>query len=538
MSETRQLAQQKVEDRARAKRDVFFLANSVLGFDFQPDVHAELFAAFPKFDEGRPWVEQSDTKDVMVLWSRGHYKTTAVVVKVIQAILNNPSVRVLLMQGSLKVTQTLLKQILAHFTGEAEGSRLAELFPEFCGTKTELGATATQFTTPARTRKQLAQATCTVASPRSVKTGQHYDLGVFDDLVNDQNFRNAKLLEKVRQDFTLAQALVDPGCYRWLTGTRYAFSDLYEQVLRWQNESGKWTVSVKDCWTDGSKGLPDDQKIPRFPRFTKKSGEIGGFTREELLQMQQDDPANFACQYLNQPIHGSQQAYTKELLLGAAISPEDAGVLSQPILVVDLASSDSIKADDSVICCGRIDTMGVGYLTDIRGNQWQPMELALNVIDMALRHRPAKIMFEKTASCIYFVDFLKLIARQKNVYLPIEYIKVDNRADAKNMRVVALAGVIKRKRFRFFLGLPKFDKLMEQAITFPKGRFGHDDYIDTTALLYQELSKQMLSAPVRTSLQHPILAIMNDREHALIKTLTEAEQRAVDMPDSTGLGLD
>src|ERR1700674_461424 len=65
MNEALQLANQKVEDRARAKRDVFFLANDVLGFDFQPDVHAELFAAFPKFDESKPWVEQSELKDIM-----------------------------------------------------------------------------------------------------------------------------------------------------------------------------------------------------------------------------------------------------------------------------------------------------------------------------------------------------------------------------------------------------------------------------------------------------------------------------------------
>src|ERR1700676_2841501 len=341
-------------------------------------------------------------KDIMVLWSRGHYKTTAVVVKIIQAILNNPNIRILLMQGSIGVTKTLLKQVVAHFSGDAEGSRLAELFPEFCGTKTELGATVMQFTTPARTRKQLAQATVTVASPKSVKTGQHYDLGVFDDLVNDQNFRNAKLLDKVREDFTLAQALVDPGCYRWVTGTRYAFGDLYEHILRWQDKFGKWVVSVKDCWTDDSKGKPDLQKTPRFPRFTKKSGEIGGFTLEELLQMQADDPQNFACQYLNQPVHSSQQAYTKELLMSAVINPADTPALSQSIMVVDLASGDSPKADDSVITIGRADSVGCGYLCDMRGDQWQPMELAMNVIDMFLRYRPTKVMFEKVQSCVYF----------------------------------------------------------------------------------------------------------------------------------------
>ena len=56
MTDNNQLAQQIVEDRARAKTDKFFLANSVLGFDFQ-ECHAELFACFPSFDSNKPWAE-------------------------------------------------------------------------------------------------------------------------------------------------------------------------------------------------------------------------------------------------------------------------------------------------------------------------------------------------------------------------------------------------------------------------------------------------------------------------------------------------
>lgn len=520
---------EKFEARAKCRSDKFYLAD-VLGYDFQWETHAELFSCFVQYNGDVSWAEQSEIKDRMVLWSRGHYKTTAVVVDVIQSILNFPNIRILLMQGSMGVTKTLLKQVVSHFTGQALGSRLAELFPEHCGEKSELHGTAMQFTTLARTDGKLAQATVTVASPKSVKTGQHYDAGYFDDLVNDQNYRNPKLIDKVREDFTLAQALIDPGGYRFVSGTRYAFGDLYEQILRWQNKAAKWIISVKDCWTDASASLPDDQKIPRFPRFKKHNGELGGYTREELLQMQQDDPANFANQYLNKPIHTSQQAYTEELLNGAVIRNEDTPALSQPIMMVDLASSEEATADDSVIQVGKMDTMGCGYLCDQRGGQWAPFELAMNVIDLALRHRPSTIFFEGTASAKYFMDFLRLIARQKNVFLPIDSIKVDTRADAKNMRVVALAGVIKRGRFKFLAGLPKFARLIQQACEFPKSRSGHDDYIDTAALLYHELSKEMMSLPIRKTFVNPILAMMNSADNVFVTPEVQ-----IDTNDMTGL---
>ena len=538
-------AKKVVEERARAKHDDFFLANEVLGYDFQPDVHAELFACFPRYDASKSWVEQSAQKDFMVLWPRGHYKTTAVVVAVIKAILNFPNIRILLMQGSVQVTQTLLAQIASHFSGQAWGSRFQELFPEYCGAQEDgewnfsrrvRAETANRLTTPARTQQQLAQATITVASPRSVKTGQHYDLGFFDDLVNESNYQNPKLLVKVQESFTLAQSLIDPGCYRFVTGTRYAFGDLYEQIVRWQSESGKWLISICDCWTDETRNLPDEEKKPRFPQVRKKNGDLGGFTLEHLLQMQKDDPATFACQYLNKPIHSSQQAFTKEMLYGACVPANDAPRLSQSIMMLDLASSEAVRADDSVIAVGRFDVFGTMYLTGLAGGQWTPLELAYHTIDMILRHRPALICFENTASCVYFVQILRMAAQARRVYIPeVKFVKVDTRADAKNVRVVGFAGVVKRGRAKFFLGLPNFEKLVEQACEFPKGRYGHDDYIDDVALLWQQGSEAFLTMAPPEAPRNPILALIADRENALVKRLTEAELQAVSHPDMTGL---
>jgi hypothetical protein len=537
-------AQKRVEERARAKRDDFFLANEVLGYDFVPEVHAELFACFPRYDAEKSWVEQSEQKDYMVLWSRGHYKTTAVVVQAIKIILNFPNIRILLMQGSVQVTQTLLAQISSHFSGQAFGSRLQELFPEFCGVQQEgewnlnksvRKQTANRMTTPARTALQLAQATITVASPKSVKTGQHYDIGFFDDLVNESNYQNPKLLIKVQENFTLGQSLIDPGNYRFVTGTRYAFGDLYEQIVRWQEKDHKWLIDIRDCWTDASKNLPDEAKEPRFPQFRKKNGELGGFTRELLLQMQRDDTATFACQYLNKPVHTSKQPFNKEMLYGACVPAKDSPWLSQSLMMLDLASSDAPKADDSVITVGQMDALGKMYVTGIRGDQWVPFDFALNVIDMALRHRPAKIVMEKTASAVYFSDYLQMLARQKGVVLPIDFVKVDTRADAKNMRVTGFAGVVKSGRTKFLMGLPGFDKLVEQACEFPKGRYGHDDYIDCVALLWQEITKEFMALPMRSTQTNPILALIADRENALVKQLTSAEFQAVSSPDLTGL---
>lgn len=496
--------QQRLDERARARTDRLFLANEILGYDFAEETHTELFEQYPEFHDNQPWSTQFPTRDILILWPRGHYKTTAVVVVVIQAVLNNPDIRVLLMQGTVKVTKTLLKQIASHFEGSASTSRLSELFPEFCGSKKELGLTAEQFVTPARTKKQLAQATVTVASPKSVKTGQHYDLGIFDDLVNDSNYRNPIQLAKVEEDFNMARPLIDPGCPRFVSGTRYAFGDLYENIIRKDSarsnqETQEWVISVKTCWLeDGS---------PRFPQHTTKDGRTVGFTREMLLQMMRDDPATFSSQYLNHPVSESTQYLTEQNLLNAVVAEKDSPALSQSVLFVDLAA-EGIHPDDSVILSGRVDPVGRAYVVDMRGGTFTVAQLAMHVIDMAVKHRPLKVMIEKTSSAQYFVAYLLTVCRDKGVTLPIDYIKVDNRPNAKNIRVQAMAGQVKNKRMYFLSGLPNWDKFVEQTISFPKGRHGHDDWPDTAALMCQFFSASYVGIAPRPVTKHPFIAML------------------------------
>lgn len=475
------LIEKRLAERDKARTDLMYLACEVLGYDFTEETHRELFEQYPAFAdvEKTPWAEQFSKGDVLVLWPRGHFKSTAVVVLAIQAILLNPDIRILLMQGTIKVTKNLLKEIASHFDGSHSRSRLNELFPEFCGNKKQLLLSSDRFTTPARARKQLQQATCTVASPKSIKTGQHYDLGFFDDLVNDGNYRNPLLLAKVEEDFNMARPLVDPGCPRFVSGTRYAFGDLYENIIR--RNKGEWIVSVKTCWKDA------DGTIPRFPQYKTKDGRLVGLTREMLMQIASDSPGIFSSQYLNYPIASSQQVLPEHVILSAVIARDDAPALSQAVLFVDLASEGE-NPDDSVCIAGKVDNIGRMYMVDAVGGVLPVASLAVAVLNMVVKHRPLKVMIEKTASATYFKEYLKVVAKDKGIQVPIEDIKVDNKPDAKNKRVEALAGHVKNKRFLFFAGLPCWDKFIEQAKQFPKGRHGHDDWPDTAGLMSQVLS--------------------------------------------------
>ena len=516
-------AQKRIEERERARVDKMFLANEVLGYTFQPDVHGELFANFIQIQPGIQLFFQSDTKDRLVLWSRGHYKSTAATVEVIQLILNWPDVRVCIMRSTKEATEEWMNEILAHFTGEAEGSRLGELFPEFCGTKKALKATGSHFTVPARTRKQLREATVTVASATSNTTGKHFDVGMFDDLVTPQNCDNKKQLDKVTKGFYHYVPLIEPGGYKYVTGTRYAHGDLYEQIIH-KNTNGNWVVSVKTCWSDDGQGVRFPQRVVKTNTGVEK---VIGFTRELLLQIRQDDPAMFASQYLNPPASTAKQVFSDERLLEATIAAKDAPSLSQAMLFIDTASSIGEDCDDTVVIAAKQDVLGRVYIVDAVGGRWLPGQQCNQIIAMSQKYRPLRVMFEKTAGIDSLVALLNLICRDLDVLLPIDYIKVDNQEGAKNTRVLSLDDHLRKKKLFFFAGLAGWDKIVSQLKKFPKGRGGHDDWADCVALAVRYLTT---NTPVTTPLsaeRHPLLRMieMHGRDvtdevmHGVVPTL-------------------
>jgi hypothetical protein len=480
-------------ERERAKIDRMYLANEILGYDFRPETHQELFDQYPPFIEGQPW--QFEQRDVLILWARGHFKTTAVmVVIVIQAILVFPDIPILIMQGNIKNTQERLKEIASHFMGMAQGSRFLEIFPEFCHkpkrgnpkpTKQDLQLTRNSFVTPARQRLQIPQATVTVASPKTIKTGQHFKLGIFDDLVNDQNYRSRAMLNKVRDDFDMCFPLIDPGCPRFVSGTRYAFGDLYDVIVeRTKRVTGPahadWRVSITTAWKDDN----EPAGIPRMPQYIGKDGNPHGFTPEILWQVKRDSPGVYASQYLNKPMLESQQILTEEDMNKATILAHQAPPLSSSILFIDLAAEGDTEPDDSVIIEGKTDAQGVIYAVGGDGGQWSIPQLGAVVIQYALKVRPAKILIEETASAKYFVEYLRMAVRDLGLNLPLDYIKVDNRKGAKPTRVKAYAGHVKGGRLKFFVGLSYWAKLVKQSVQFqPNMKHTHDDYPDTMALM-------------------------------------------------------
>ena len=509
-------------ERDRARTDKLFLANEILGCHFVPEVHGELFDQFLTPKPSQSIFQWDTVKDRLILWPRNHYKTTALTVEVISLIINCPEIQICIMRSTLKQSQKWLKEIASHFTGEASGSRFREVFPEFCGTRKELGLTASKFITTAPRKTQGREPTVYIASFTSDTTGDHYDVGFFDDLVTKENFKKPEQLQKVIDGFWAITPQVNPGGYRYVSGTRYAHGDLYDEIMA-KNTAGNWRVSIKDCWKDSN-----PEHGPLFPQqvVTLRSGipKQVGFTTELLLQYMADDPAMFASQYLNRPATEGQGYFSEAMFTAAKAEPNATIQLSQPVLFVDLAATTGPRSDDSVILCGKVDAQANVYLVDGIGDRWEPQTLALQVIAMTVKHRPLKVMVENTASCKYFVELLALLAREKGIHIPIDFIKVDTQADAKIIRVKAVSTYLSRGRLKIFSNLPCWEKLVKQFINFTGDRHGHDDYPDTVALMMNFFTGNVLPPSPQVSKNDMIALLERDlRAEQMNKMLQEPD---------------
>lgn len=483
------------EMRAACKTDPFFLAG-VLGYDFDKtrDVHEPLFDLLPKIKPGVSLRDLSEGKNRLILWPRGHYKSSAMIVYMVQLILNFPDIRILLMQANQRLGKLWLRELKSHFLTHGvkaanQKSMLPDLFPEFCA---PVLGTAMEFTVPARQRQHLPAATATVASTKAANTGQHYDVFFPDDLVNQQNYRNVELLDQLMSDFDLFTPLIDPGGYTFMTGTRYHAADIYGRIIR--RNQGEWVVSVKGCSLTGKWPITDDNEL-LFPVRETRDGRKIGFTRGILEKLWQDNPETFFAQYFNQIVAGHRQIFPEKLILSSVRASDDKAFPTHAptVFFIDLAEGKRAESDHSVIAAGRQSGNTV-WITDCVGHTWSTYELAITLIVMTLKHRPVRIIVAKEPGAVHFVEYAKVLAREKGIVLPIALQeKASRHKDAKKIRIEALESRFRTKQLFLVAGIPNFDRLLEEFTQFPKGE--HDDRPDAIAMLVEWFSQAFVEVP-------------------------------------------
>lgn len=510
----------------------------ILGMDFQDDPHSQLFAQFLQKRPGAGVVLsdlETQFKKTMILWPRGLFKTSSIIVEIVQLILNYPNVRICFLTGGDQLAKRQCARVKRVF--EKPSKRFKMLFPEFCvhsvrnkkitdetdarawsDEPAKLG-TLHEFTVPCRTNDTFAEPTFAISTARSVKAGSHFDVIIIDDLVNEQNYRSPKALEKCYQDYIDICPLLEPTGFILMTGTRYSFGDTYQRIQEMAQEEEKqlgktiWKFSVRDCWSTGCQncvhtdvyhdyvvnisqppckmcacpGFKDrGNKGVLFPETRTHDGRsIGhtvGFLKGERLRL---GPEFFANQYENRPIASDSQTFTETLIGGQTLFREDqlpSYGQSVTIAVGDLAYVGQEGRDFSVIYVCRV-FQGQIFVIDCLFGNWDSNAVAENTVKVLLNHRPSAFYYEKFNGWEAYNNVITAYAMTKGLLkVPIEWLKGSQAANAKLIRIGLVKGPLQQKRLWLFGTIPGYQQLVNQLVKWPKlGR--HDDFADCLGMV-------------------------------------------------------
>lgn len=507
-----------LEQRLRGQIDHIFLGNELMGYDFQPTPHDALFAEMLQKDrqQVKPLhLLDPKTKKRMILWPRGLFKTSAIVVEIVQLILNYPNIRILFLSGSKKLAKRQVDRVRRVF--EKPSEKFRQLYPEFCAAKNKKLPDSSDegFTVPCRTLTQFAEPTLCISSAKSVNASSHFDVIFCDDLVNEQNYKKPAQLERVWDEYCAIGPLLEPAGYMYVTGTRYAFGDTYERIMEAaqldMKESGStvWNISAKSCWIRICKtcGHPDarhdsdrsyskppctmpdckcecfvdsGEKKILFPLAITRDGRQVGHTVEFLESERREKGEQFfANQYENRPIPKEEQRYTPELIARQTffhlnILPPDAATF----MVGDLSYIGNDDRDLSVLYLVKV-WMGVLWVYHCIAGHWDSDQCCNQILGAIMEHRPQAVWLERFNGWDAYNNILIGKAQAAGLYqLPVEWRKLDRRKGAKIMRIgTPLPWMMDRKLF-LFAGMPYYDKLVKQLKQWPSIPH-HDDYGDT-----------------------------------------------------------
>jgi len=311
---------------------------------------------------------------LLFLAPRSHFKSTCLsIIYPIFRIVEDPSVRILIINEVLENAKGFLREIKAHLMGEA----FIEEFGNLCKLASRWSDTA--ITVPsARVSKDP---TIGVAGSLGTIVSRHCNLIIVDDPISIRNSQTLSQRKKISRWFreTLLPIL-EPGGQIIVTGTRWHHDDLYGEILA-PKKFIDWTKIVLQAeWRDKH----GNQKILFPERFNNK----------ELKRLKREmGSAYYNSQYRNDPSLLEGQKFKFDWLKFYETEPKTLRIFQG----VDLAiSKKDASAKFALVTIG-IPPEGDIYLLDYVCDHLDFPEQCKMVKSQFRLHRPVFAGIENTA---------------------------------------------------------------------------------------------------------------------------------------------
>jgi phage terminase large subunit-like protein len=515
--------------RDRARKDLFWLGR-LLGKGLYRSVHQVTCDQFVPKNFGGPWLNQDGTVDrtrpvvepmyfegytlddfhdmidehhqwrkteMMLLDSRGFYKSTINGIDAVQWLLNAPDIRVFIITGEYKLAVAFAVEIKGYFNlaDGQEPNAFHLLFPEYVLRGVD-GTSKEPLFCPARIHAQK-EGSLWVNSIVANLSGWHCDVKKGDDIVTDENSNSVEAREKIKVKYDGTDDLLAPyDGFMDHIGTRYFTDDWYGTRLSSNQETGEVApiqYHCRGCWTV----KPEYAEVPLM-QLTEEMVTLNFPQRATFKKLRaklvKKGERFFKNQQLNEPTDAAEDSGFKvsflESDLRAHMYQREAAPRSGDIYIVwDWALSDKKTSDYSVGVVARLYQNDAGHwsfvILEILYDKWKYSELAFQIVSLSKKYGPKVTMIEASNGFDMLRDEIDRVGRKVG-YQPYIYWKQPSRAEnAKRNRIKSAEILLSEHRLHFVLG-PWIDETFKQLTQYTgekKNKGRKDDIPDAIGYL-------------------------------------------------------
>ena len=452
-----------LDDRDRARKDLFYLAKNILGKDLYPQPHQQMCDFFVKknfdgvYDDNYTLADvhqaidkQDGQKDRLLLTPRGSYKSTIDCIDCVQWIINVPDIRILILTGEYKLALAFMSEVKGYFAQrpQTDPTLFHALFPEFV-LRGKNAFSDEPLECPARRHNQK-EPTLWVNSLMANLSGWHCDVMKADDVVTNDNSNTTESRLKLKDRFDNVTNLIDEWGFCDIVGTRYALDDLYGLRLKVDQAEAPLRYLCLSAWTPraGFEGIPLRELLKEQVEllFPEKLGYA--VLRRKLLKNERE----FRNQQLNDPTGSFNITFTEDALRARLVQIAAVPKNLRLFITWDWATSRTSRSDYSVGVCGGISDDGKLYIIDVVFNRWRPSELAWQIVDFHRKHTPQVTLIEKSIGAELLQLEVQRQAQLRQVPLSIHWQVSSRESDAKFHRIKGLETLLADDRLYFVSG--------------------------------------------------------------------------------------
>lgn len=325
--------------------------------------------------------------------------------------------------------------------------------------------------------------------------GTRPDIILCDDIENDELVMNKDRREKMRKWFysALLPCVSSKGIVR-VVGTILHMDSLLERLMPKAHDKWSHQEPLK-LWSEGRRS---GWRSVKYRAHTDSFSHVLWPEKhsEDSLKQKRDEytsmgmPDVYSQEYLNIPLDETKALFKRIDLLER--TEEDKGIPLKIYVTVDLAISESERADFSVFLIAGVDEHRRIHILDVIRQRLDGREIVDTLINLQRVYDPVVVGIEEMQVSKSIGPFLNEEMVRENQYLSLY--KLKNGGKDKIARCRSIQARIRAKTVKFEKTGDWYQDFEDELVRFP--RDVHDDQVDAFAYLGLLLDK-LIEAPTK-----------------------------------------